>query len=59
MQLQNALPSEDTMVWIWMGANPVGADFTLGAARLFTLAEVIKHYGAKLRRAGVRAEVAK
>ncbi len=42
-------------LWIWMGTNPVGQDWSLGCVRLFTLEEAMQHYGRKLARAARRS----
>lgn len=47
---------EDMTIWIWVGANPVGQDWSLGSAGLYSLAEAIKTYKRKLRQAGVSPE---
>ncbi len=56
--LREPLASEETMIWIWMGVNPEGKDWSLGSAGLFTLAEAWQHYKRKLRRAGVLTALA-
>ena len=43
-------------IWIWVGTNPVGQDWSLGSAGLYSLAEAIKTYKRKLRQAGVSPE---
>ena len=50
--------ADDMTVWIWVGANPVGQDWSLGAAGLYSLAEAIKTYKRKLQRAGYSRECA-
>ena len=50
---KNSLANEETMLWIWMGRNPVGRDWSLGGVPLFTLAEIIKRYKYRLKRASV------
>lgn len=50
--MKKGLASEHTMVWIWVGGNPVGQDWTLGSVRLFTLEEAMTQYARKLRRVG-------
>ena len=40
------------MIWIWVGGNPAGQDWSLGSARLFTVEEAMKQYWRKLQRAG-------
>jgi len=42
--LKQALASEETMIWIWMGTNPVGKDWNLGSVGLTTLERAIKAY---------------
>ncbi len=39
------------MIWIWVGTNPVGEDWSLGSVRLFTLADAIKAYARRVRAA--------
>ena len=39
------------MMWIWMGGNPVGEDWSLGSARLITLSDAIKAYARRVRAA--------
>ncbi len=41
------------MDWLWMGSNPGGKDWSLGAVRVFTVTEAMQHYRRKLRRAGL------
>lgn len=53
----NKRAGDDIMLWIWVGTNPVGQDWNLGSAGLYSLAEAMKNYKRKLRRAGVRPEV--
>ena len=40
------------MIWIWVGGNPAGEDWSLGSVRLFTLADALKLYRRKLQKAG-------
>jgi hypothetical protein len=49
--MRKALASEETMIWIWVGVNPVGHDWSLGSASLYPLEEALRHYERKLRRA--------
>ena len=49
--MKEGLASEDTMIWIWVGGNPVGQDWSLGSVRLFTLRDAVKQYKRRLRRA--------
>jgi hypothetical protein len=49
--LKKGLASEDTMIWIWVGSNPVGNDWSLGSVRLVTLPEAIKAYARRVRAA--------
>lgn len=56
--MKKGLASKQTMIWIWMGGNPVGQDWSLGSVRLFTLEDALKQYARKLRRAGFSAGVA-
>ncbi len=42
--LKDGLASEDTMIWIWMGTNPVGKDWNLGSVALTPLHRAIKAY---------------
>ena len=56
--MRKALASEDTMIWIWMGTNPIGHDWSLGSASLYSLAQALKHYDRKLRRANFVPEAA-
>ena len=49
--MRNALASEDTMTWIWVGTNPVGHDWSLGSVSLYSLTDALKHYDRKLQRA--------
>ena len=56
--MRKALASEDTMIWIWVGTNPVGHDWSLGSASLYSLAQALKHYYRKLRRANFVPEAA-
>ena len=51
--MPKALASEETMTWIWMGANPVGYDWSLGSVSLYPLTGALKHYERKLRRANL------
>jgi len=46
------LASEETMIWIWVGGNPVGPDWSLGSVRISTLEQAMKTYARKLRCAG-------
>ena len=46
------------MTWIWMGANPVGHDWSLGSVSLYPLTGALKHYERKLRRANLVPETA-
>lgn len=55
--LRNKHAGDDMMIWIWVGTNPVGQDWSLGSAGLYSLAEAMKTYKRKLRRAGVGPEV--
>ena len=57
--MKKGLASEETMIWIWVGGNPVGRDWNFGSVRLFALEEALKQYVRKLRRAGVSAEAAR
>lgn len=41
------------MAWLWMGSNPGGQDWSLGAVRVFTVEEAMRNYRRKLRRAGL------
>jgi hypothetical protein len=38
-------------LWIWMGVNPAGRDWSLGCVTLFALEDALTHYAQKLRRA--------
>ena len=40
--------SEMTM-WLWMGQNPAGRDWSLGCVSLFTLEEAMRHYARHVR----------
>jgi hypothetical protein len=50
--MNSGAASEDTMIWIWVGNNPVGHDWSLGSVRLFSIQETLLHYLGKLRRVG-------
>lgn len=50
--MKKGLASEDTMIWIWVGCNPAGQDWSLGSVSLLTLEDAMKQYRRKLRRAG-------
>ncbi len=39
------------MMWVWMGSNPVGADWNLGSVRVIMLPEAIKAYARRVRAA--------
>lgn len=39
-------------IWMWVGTNPVGQDWSLGSAGLYTPAEAMGKYKRKLRQAG-------
>ena len=56
--MRKPLASEETKVWIWMGMNPVGHDWSLGGVSLYSLAVALKHYERKLRRANLVPEAA-
>jgi hypothetical protein len=49
--MKKGLASEETMMWIWMGGNPVGEDWSLGSVRLITLPDAIKAYARRVRAA--------
>jgi hypothetical protein len=49
--LKKELASDDTMIWVWMGSNPVGDDWSLGSVRLITLPDAIKAYARRVRAA--------
>jgi hypothetical protein len=49
--MKKGLASEDTMIWIWLGSNPVGSDWSLGSVRLVTLPDAIKAYARRVRAA--------
>lgn len=49
--LKKGLANEDTMIWIWMGSNPVGNDWSLGSVRLVPLPDAIKAYARRVRAA--------
>ena len=51
--MPKALASEETTIWIWMGTNPVGHDWSLGSVSLYPLTVALKHYERKLRRANL------
>ena len=38
-------------LWIWMGANPAGRDWSLGCVSLFALEDAMRHYARKLHSA--------
>lgn len=48
--MKERLASEHTMMWIWVGGNPVGQDWNLGSVRLFTLHDAMRQYKRRLRR---------
>jgi hypothetical protein len=51
--MKMAVAREDTMVWVWMGQNPIGGkDWNLGSVQLFTVSEALTQYERRLRRAG-------
>ncbi len=46
------------MLWLWMGSNPGGKDWSLGAVMVFTVEEALRNYRRKLKYSGwVRALV--
>ena len=50
--MKKGLATEDTMIWIWVGGNPVGRDWSLGGVRISTLEEAMRAYARKLRCVG-------
>ncbi len=56
--MRNRLASEDTMIWIWMGTNPVGHDWSLGSVSLYSLTEAMARYRYLLARVRREWEVA-
>ena len=56
--METGLASEDTMIWIWVGNNPLGLDWSLGSVSLYSLTVVLKHYERKLRRVNFVPEAA-
>jgi hypothetical protein len=55
--MKKGLATENTTVWIWVGCNPVGQDWSFGSVRLFTLEHAIKQYARKLGCDALPAEV--
>ena len=49
--LKKDLASENTMMWVWMGSNPAGNDWSLGSVRLIALPEAVKAYARRVRAA--------
>lgn len=39
------------MIWVWMGSNPVGNDWSLGSVKLVALPDAIKAYARRVRAA--------
>ncbi len=46
------------MIWIWMGTNPVGHDWSLGSVSLYSLTEAMARYRYLLARVRREWEVA-
>lgn len=51
--LREPFGGPETMVWIWMGLNPLGEDWSLGGVYLFSLEQAAQTYRKKLKRAGI------
>lgn len=49
--LKKGLASDDTMMWVWMGSNPVGNDWNLGSVKLVARHDAIKAYARRVRTA--------
>ncbi len=56
--MRKPLASEETMLWIWMGTNPVGHDWSLGSVSLYSLTDALDRYEYLLRRVRYDAEAA-